>query len=93
MKIRRMTYTKDNGEVSDRLVAVVAEPKDNYLCYDISDFTHEEITMFHHYLESVEVYREETLKEFEDITGKKVSSLWRSFKPGGIEWIEDNDII
>ena len=90
MKIRRMTYTKDNGDISNRIVAVVAEPKDNYLAYDISDFSEEEIKMFTHYLESVDTYREETLKEFEDITGKKISNLWRSFKPGGVKW-KDND--
>lgn len=93
MKIRRMTYTKDNGEVSNRLVIVVAEPKDNYLTYDISDFTDEEIKMIRHYLTSIDEYREETLKEFEDITGKKISSLWRSFKPGGVEWDEKDDFI
>lgn len=93
MKIRRMTYTKDNGEVSNRLVVVVSEPKENYLTYDISDFTDEEIRMFRHYLDSIENFREETFLEFEDITGKKISSLWRSFKPGGVEWDEKDDFI
>ena len=93
MKIRHVTYTKDNGEKSNRLVAVVAEPKDNYLCYDITDFSTEEAKMFRHYLESIEVYREETFAEFEVITGKKISTLWRSFKPGGIEWEVDDDTV
>lgn len=93
MKIKRMTYTKDNGEVSNRLVVVVAEPKDNFLTYDISDFTDEELRMFEHYLESIDEYRQETFNEFEDITGRKISSLWRSFKPGGIEWDERDDFI
>ena len=88
-----MTYTKDNGEVSNRLIVVVAEPKDNYLCYDISNFTDEEIRMFQHYLDSIDQYREETFAEFEDITGKKISSLWRSFKPGGITWDERDDFL
>ncbi len=91
MKIKRMVYTKDNGERSHRLVAIVSEPKENYLTYDLSEFTSEEIMMFKHYMESVDNYREETFAEFEDVTGKKISSLWRSFKPGGIEWIEVND--
>ena len=91
MKIKRMVYTKDSGEVSKRRVVVVSEPRENYLTYDISDFSDNHVEMFQHYLESIEAYREETLKEFEDITKIKVSSLWRSFKPGGIEWIEDSD--
>lgn len=93
MKIKRMTYTKANGDVSHRTVAVIAEPKDNYLCLDISDFTDEEVKMFEHYLSAIEVYREETYNEFEDITGKKISDLWRSFKPEGVEWEVRNDII
>jgi NADH:ubiquinone oxidoreductase subunit D len=86
-------YTKDNGERSNRLVAVVAEPKDNYLCYDVSSFSQKELEMFKHYLNSIDTYREETLKEFEDVTGIKISSLWRSFKPGGVEWDEKDDFI
>jgi hypothetical protein len=85
-----MTYTKANGEVSDRLVAIVSEPKENYLTYDISDFSEAETRMFKHYLDSIEQYRGDTLTEFEDVTGKKISSLWRSFKPEGIEWVKEN---
>ena len=93
MKIKRMTYTKDNGEVSNRLVIVVSEPREHYLTYDISDFTDEEIRMINHYLDSINEYREETLKEFEDITGKKIASLWRTFKAKGIQWDERDDFI
>lgn len=89
MKIKHMKYTKADGEVSHRLVGVVSEPRENYLTYDLSDFTGEEVTMLRHYVDSIENFKEETLKEFEDITGHKISTLWRSFKPGGIEWIED----
>ena len=85
-----MKYTKADGEVSYRLVGVVSEPRENYLTYDLSDFTSEEVMMLRHYVDSIENFREETLKEFEDITGHKISTLWRSFKPEGIEWIEDD---
>ena len=90
MKIKQMTYTKDSGEVSHRRIVIVAEPKENYLAYDVTGFSDEHLKMFKYYMESIETYREETLKEFEDVTGVKISSLWRSFKPGGIEWVEDN---
>lgn len=93
MKIKRMQYTKDNGEVSNRLVVVVAEPKDNYLCYDISNFKDDEIRMLEHFLEAIEEYRNDTLLEFEDVTGIKINTLWRSFKPTGIEWDHKDDFI
>ena len=91
MKIKRMVYTKDNGDMSNRIVVIVSEPREHYLTYDISSFTEQEIAMFEHYLKSIEDFRAETFAEFEDITGKKVNALWRSFKPGGIEWVEGND--
>lgn len=91
MKIRKMVYTKDSGDISLRRIVIVSEPRENYLTYDISDFTSEQTAMFKHYLESIDAYREETLKEFQDVTGIKISGLWRSFKPGGIEWVEEND--
>ena len=88
MKLRRFTYTKDNGDISERIVIVVLEPRENYLVYDVSSFTEKELETFQNYLESVEVYRDETLQEFEQKTGKKVSTLWRSFKPRGITWLD-----
>jgi hypothetical protein len=82
-----MQYTKDNGDISERYVVVVSDPRKNYLCYDVSEFKDEELKMFKHYLDSIEQYQGDTLTEFEDVTGIKISSLWRSFKPEGIEWV------
>ena len=39
-------------------------------------------------LEEVEIYRNETMAEFEAVSDVKINSLWRSFKPGGIDWKE-----
>ena len=92
MKIRRFTYTKENKDVTNRYVVVISEPKENFLVYDMSDLTEDQIDYFLEAIQKSEDYREEALKEFEDVTGIKVNSLWRSFKPGGIEWVEGNEI-
>ena len=89
MKIRRFIYTKDNGDVSERLAMVVADPRKNYLMYDISSLDKTEIEVLKDTLFKVDEYRENCIKDFELITGKKLNSLWRSFKPEGIEWIEE----
>ena len=89
MKIRHMMYTKDTtGETSYRLVVVVAEPRENYLCYDVTDFSEEDLNRLEEVLDEAVEYREDALRSFEYVTGKKINKLWRSFKPGGIEWIE-----
>lgn len=91
MKIKRMTYTKDNGEVSRRAVIVISAPRDNYLCYDITNIGEKERKILEHYLDSIDVYRDETFEELKSITGIRQNALWRSFKPEGIEWEKDND--
>ena len=90
MKIKHMKYTKDSGKVSERDVLIVSAPRDNYLCYDVTSLDENERIILKHYLDSIEVYRDETFEELKSITGIRQSNLWRSFKPGGIEWeIED----
>ena len=88
-----MTYTKDSGEVSERDVVVVSAPRENYLCYDITNLDDNERTILKHYLDSIEVYREETFEELKSITGIRLNALWRSFKPGGIEWGHEDDTL
>lgn len=86
MKIKHMTYTKDNGEVSEREVIVVSAPRDNYLCYDVTKLDDNGKKMLEHYLNSIETYRQETFAELTSVTGIRENTLWRSFKPKGIEW-------
>lgn len=93
MKIRQMVYTKDNGDSSKRVVAVISEPRENYLTLDLSKLTSDEIRYLKKLEDSVVDFREECYTEFEEVTGHKISSLWRSFKPGGIEWVTENDEI
>ena len=91
MKIRRMIYTKDNGDSSHRLVAVISEPRENFLALDLSKLTSDEVMYLKRLEDSVIDFRDECYTEFEDVTGHKISSLWRSFKPGGIEWVTEDD--
>jgi len=88
MKTRRMKYTKEDGSISDREVIVVSAPRENYLVYDVGNFTELEISHFLDVLEEADTYRNECLADFEKLTGIKLNSLWRSFKPGGIDWEE-----
>lgn len=92
MKIRHFTYTKENGDESSRFAVIVLEPRENYLVYDISKLSTDETKYFLKAVQEIEDYREECLQEFEDVTGIKINSLWRSFKPGGIEWDLEDEI-
>lgn len=91
MKIKSMTYTKESGEVSNRDVIIVSAPRENYLCYDVTKLDDKERGMLIHYLDSIEAYRDETFAELKSVTGIRQNALWRSFKPGGIEWDKEND--
>lgn len=91
MKIRRMTYTKENGDRSDRLVAVMSEPRQNLLALDLSKLTPTEVAYFRQMMDEIETYRGECHSEFEGVTGIQLNSLWRSFKPEGIEWTTEDD--
>lgn len=88
LELRPMTYTKDNGEVSDRQILVVFEPRDNYLVYDVTKLSDEHLEVLVEALAMVEEYRDNALADFELLTGVQINSLWRSFKPGGISWKE-----
>lgn len=88
MVIKSITYTKDNGEVSERDIIVVSGPKENYLCYDVTKLSVEEREILQHYLDSIEQYREDTMAELTSVTGIRQNTLWRSFKPSGIQWKE-----
>lgn len=88
IELKQMTYTKDDGDVSKREVLVVSEPRDNYLMYDVTKLEDEHLDVFIEALVASETYRENCMADFELVTGIKVSSLWRSFKPGGINWGE-----
>lgn len=91
--IRTMKYTKANGEVSSRQVIVVSNPRDNYLMYDVSKLSEKELDVLTNALDIAEECRENAMKDFQLLTGIQQASLWRSFKPEGIEWETEDDTV
>lgn len=89
--IRHMRYTKDNGETSERDVIVVSYPKVNHLMYDVTSLTDKERNVLINALAAAEEARDNAIAKFEVLTGIKQSSLWRSFKPEGIEWVTEDE--
>ena len=93
MKINTVRYTKANGDVSERKIVVVSNPRDNYLVYDVTKLTEKELEVLKNALEQTEEFRENAIADFQLLTGIRQESLWRSFKPEGIEWdIEDDTV-
>lgn len=91
MKIKRMRYTKDSGDSSLREVVVVSEPRQNYLMFDVTKVSNKDMEILRLALDQIDKFRENAVADFELVTGIKQRDLWRSFKPGGIEWIEEDD--
>jgi hypothetical protein len=89
MKVRKFLYRKETGEESLRKVIVVAEPRQNYLCYDVTNLSSDEATMLQNILKDAEYDRDCHIELWEKATHKKINSLWRSFKPGGIDWLDE----
>lgn len=90
MNIKYVQYTKANGERNLRQIIVVSSPRENYLVYDVTNLSDEHIDILELALTEADKQRDNAMKDFELLTGIKQNSLWRSFKPEGIEW-EDED--
>lgn len=84
VKIKDFIYTKASGEVSERTAVVVSEPKENYLMLDITGLSPEKVEEVLRVIREVDAYRTEVFNAY------NINSLWRSFKPEGIEW-KDTD--
>jgi len=87
-----MRYTKANGDASTRHVLVVSKPRENYLTYDVSELSEKELEVLTLALEQIDEYRDNAIKDFELLTGIQQASLWRTFKPEGIEWMTEDEI-
>jgi len=90
-KVQFMRYTKDSGDSSERKVIVVSRPRKNYLMYDVSGISEEALDTLLDAMNMNEEYQENCMLDFETLTGVKQSSLWRSFKPEGVEWMTEDD--
>lgn len=85
-------YTKVNGEISLRQIIVVSKPRKDYLVYDVTNLSDEHLNVLMVALKEADTQRDNAMKDFELLTGIKQSSLWRTFKPEGIEWQNDGDM-
>jgi hypothetical protein len=72
------TYTKDNGNTSERLALVISEPTDNYLMLDLSDLDAGEIDYVEQQFEAFMAERKALLSKY------KLSTYVKSFKGKGI---------
>ena len=89
--IRQMRYTKDNGETSERDVIIISYPRKNHLMYDVTNLTITERDALIMALEVAEDARDNAIAYFETLTGVKQRDLWRSFKPEGIKWVQEDE--
>ena len=89
--VTRIRYTKDDGEMSERRVIVLARPRKNFLMYDVSKLSEEAIDVLLTALNKAEDYKANAMADFELLTEEKQSSLWRSFKADGLEWIDEDE--
>lgn len=46
MKLAEFTYTKANGDVSQRVAVVESEPANNYQCLDVSELDTDQFAQF-----------------------------------------------
>lgn len=74
----KFTYTKDNGDVSERVAIVLAKPSQNYLVLDISSVPPSELAYISEQLEAYELAKKNMLKSF------GLDKYVKSFKPAGM---------
>ena len=81
--VKEFYYTKANGDRSHRRLVVLRYPQKLYLGLDVTDCTNEEIEDILDGIETADKCRDEVFESM------GVSSLWRSFKEEGIEWVDE----
>ena len=81
--IKNIRYTKDNGEVSERKIIPISEPRKNMLALDVSHLDEKEVKIVLETLKEIEKERDEAMYclALADLI------KWRTFKPEGIEYI------
>lgn len=90
-KIQNISYIKANGDFTRRQVIVVSKPNPNYLTLDVSNLSETDQVLLTEYLVEMDNARNEVIAEFDLMTGNSYRSLWRSFKPEGIEWEKESE--
>lgn len=90
-KVKKIIYTKSNGDASVREIIEMSKPRKNVLALDVTSLGAWELeTLVNVFLE-IDEFREDIFKEWELSTGLSLSSFWRTFKPEGIEKLEDEE--
>lgn len=88
-KIYKFTYTKDNGDISQREVYVAGVPNKNYFTIDLSEYNEEEKEI---YIKGIkEIYETYTEGLKEEIKALGLGSNYRFFKEDGISNVEEVD--
>jgi|WetSurMetagenome_2_1015567.scaffolds.fasta_scaffold18012_4 hypothetical protein len=70
----KFTYTKPNGDISERVGLVVRKPTDNYSMLDITDLDESERAAV---VENYRIYLEEEKQLRDDLL---LNSFWKNFK-------------
>ena len=74
----KFTYTKDNGEITEREGIVLKEPRENFLMADVSDMAMSTGAYVQSWLEA---HRKVEQLFLESVDGFK----YRTFKPGNMQ--------
>lgn len=69
------TYTKNNGDISERYTLLVSEPNKNYLMFDLSDLTEEEK------VEAEEIWKQYCKMRDTLFAETGLSKYYKNFKP------------
>lgn len=78
-----VTYTKDNGETSDRDIIVISEPIDQYKALDVTDLTVEQ----RHTLQAILKEHKAGLEGFlSTIPTADHKPRWKNFKQAGLQF-------
>ena len=94
-KIANITYTKDNGESSDRVIIPTYVPNSALVrAIDVTELSAADQVQMERLVAEYREYKDHILKTmftFEDWVDhtyhQSVSPKWRSFKPGNIETV------
>jgi hypothetical protein len=76
-EIQYATYTRDNGEVSDRVIIILSEPSNYIMALDLTKIDKADQTKVREFL----LTQKQELQTF--LTGIKAE--WKQFKPAGLK--------
>ena len=72
----KATYTKDNGEVSERVLVIMSKPVTNVMALDVTALNEEKQNELNQFVAAQ--------KEALNLKLKELGASWKSFKPEGL---------